>query len=123
MLKRLPIQFRAMVGSARQIPLAAHGARCPVVGLKLETGQLSRHHLAEISLNVTLNHGQPTSYYRDIGVVSRYWVESIWKHSWIRQNIGFVLVSDQHDISVVFNYFYAQQIQFFFFVCVCVNTS
>ena len=26
----------------------------------LETGQLSRHYIAEISLNVTLNHNQPT---------------------------------------------------------------
>ena len=33
---------------------------CPAAGLKLETGQLSRHYIAEISLNVTLNHNQPT---------------------------------------------------------------
>ena len=26
-----------------------------------ETGQLSRHYIAEISLNVTLNHNQPTN--------------------------------------------------------------
>ena len=31
---------------------------CPAAGLNLETGHLSRHYIAEISLNVTLNHNQ-----------------------------------------------------------------
>ena len=31
---------------------------CPTAGQNLETGHLSRHYLAEISLNVTLNHNQ-----------------------------------------------------------------
>ena len=39
--------------------LAAHGVGCPAAGQDLETGQLSRHYKAEISLNVTLNHNQP----------------------------------------------------------------
>ena len=30
--------------------------RCPAAGQNLETGHLSRHYIAEISLNVTLNH-------------------------------------------------------------------
>ena len=30
-------------------------------GLNLETRQLSRHYITEISLNVTLNHNQPTN--------------------------------------------------------------
>ena len=31
---------------------------CPAAGQHLETGHLSRHYIAEISLNVTLNHNQ-----------------------------------------------------------------
>ena len=31
---------------------------CPAAGQNLETGHLSRHYIAEISLNVTLNHNQ-----------------------------------------------------------------
>ena len=31
---------------------------CPAAGQNLETGHLSRHYIAEISLNVTLNHKQ-----------------------------------------------------------------
>ena len=43
------------VGSAGLSPLAAHGVGCLVAGLNLETGQVSHHYIAEISLNVTLN--------------------------------------------------------------------
>ena len=43
-------------------PLAAHGIECPAAGQNLEPGQLSRHFIAEISLNATLNHNnQPTN--------------------------------------------------------------
>ena len=49
------------VGSAHIRPLAAHGVGSLAAGLNLETGQLSRHYIAEISLNVTLNHNQPTN--------------------------------------------------------------
>ena len=31
---------------------------CPAAGQNLDTGHLSRHYIAEISLNVTLNHNQ-----------------------------------------------------------------
>ena len=31
---------------------------CPAAGQNLETGHLSRHYIAEISLNVTLNHNE-----------------------------------------------------------------
>ena len=31
---------------------------CPAAGQNLETGHLSRHYIAEISLKVTLNHNQ-----------------------------------------------------------------
>ena len=48
---------RVGVGSARLRPLAVHGVWCPAAGLNLETGQLSRHYIAE----VTLNHNQPTN--------------------------------------------------------------
>ena len=34
---------------------------CPAAGQNLETGHLSRHYIAEISLNVTLNHNQLNS--------------------------------------------------------------
>ena len=34
---------------------------CPAAGQNLETGHLSRHYIAEISLNVTLNHNQQTN--------------------------------------------------------------
>ena len=46
---------RVGVVSARLRPLAAHGVGCLTAGLNLETGQLSQHSIAEISLNVTLN--------------------------------------------------------------------
>ena len=51
---------RVEVGSARKRPLAAHdvGAR-QQEGLNLKTGHLSRHYIAEISLNATLNHNKP----------------------------------------------------------------
>ena len=42
-------------------PLDVHSVGCPATGLNFETGQLSRHYIAEISPNVTLNHSQPTS--------------------------------------------------------------
>ena len=51
---------RVGVGPAHLRPLAAHGVGCTTAGQNFETGQLSRHYLAEISLNVTLNHNQPT---------------------------------------------------------------
>ena len=54
---------RVRVGSARLTPLAAHGIGCPAAGQNLETGQLARHNIAEISLNVTLDHSQPTNYF------------------------------------------------------------
>ena len=34
---------------------------CPAAGQNLETGHLSRHYIAEISLNVTLNHKTTTT--------------------------------------------------------------
>ena len=58
---------RVGVGSARQRPLAAHGVGCPAASQNLETWQLSRHYIAEISLNVTLNHNQPTKYCQSEG--------------------------------------------------------
>ena len=36
---------------------------CPAAGQNLETGHLSRHYIAEISLNVTLNHNQQQQHY------------------------------------------------------------
>ena len=35
---------------------------CPAAGQNLETGHLSRHYIAEISLNATLNHNQLNSH-------------------------------------------------------------
>ena len=49
---------RVGVGSARWIPLAAHGVGCPAAGQIWKTGQLSCHYTAEISLNVRLSHNQ-----------------------------------------------------------------
>ena len=49
---------RVGVGSTRLRPLAAHEVGCPAAGQNMEAGQLSRHFIAEISLNVTLNHNQ-----------------------------------------------------------------
>ena len=34
---------------------------CPAAGQNVETGHLSRHYIAEISLNVTLNHNQQST--------------------------------------------------------------
>ena len=48
-------QGSVRVGSEHLRPLAAHGIWCPVAGLNLETGHLSRHNIAEISLNMMLN--------------------------------------------------------------------
>ena len=48
--------------SARQKNLAAHGIWCSAAGQNLESGQVSRHFIAEISLNVILNHNQPTKH-------------------------------------------------------------
>ena len=45
--------------------LAAHGVGSPAAGQNLENGQLSRHCIAEISLNMTLNHNQPTNQLTD----------------------------------------------------------
>ena len=44
---------RVGVGSACLRPVAAHGVGYPAAGQNLETGQLSRQYIAEISLNVT----------------------------------------------------------------------
>ena len=44
---------RVGVGSAGNRPLAFHGVGCLAAGLILEIGQLSRHYIAEILLNVT----------------------------------------------------------------------
>ena len=41
---------------------------CPAAGQNLETGLLSRHYIAEISLNVTLNNNQPTNQSWGLGV-------------------------------------------------------
>ena len=49
------------VGSVRLRHLSAHDVGCPTAGLNFETGQLSRHFEAEISLNMTLNLNQPTN--------------------------------------------------------------
>ena len=48
-----------MVGLARKRPLSCPCRWCPAAGLNLETGKLSGHYIAEISLNVTLNHNKP----------------------------------------------------------------
>ena len=36
---------------------------CPAAGQNLETGHLSRHYIAEVSLNVALNHNQQQQLY------------------------------------------------------------
>ena len=54
-VKRRLRTSRVGVGSKRLRSLAAHGVVFPATGLNLETGQVSRHYEAEISLNVMLN--------------------------------------------------------------------
>ena len=44
---------RVEVGSARFRPQAVHGVVCQAAGQNLEIGHLSRHYIAEVSLNVT----------------------------------------------------------------------
>ena len=51
------------VGSTCERSLAAHGVGCPEAGLNLKTGQLSRPYKAEILMNVTFNHNQPTNHF------------------------------------------------------------
>ena len=41
---------------------------CPAAGQNLETGHLFRHYIAEISLNVTLNHNQQQQLYNNRGL-------------------------------------------------------
>ena len=48
------------VDSLLKRSIAAHGVECLVAGRNFEGGRLSGHYVAEISLNVTLNHIQPT---------------------------------------------------------------
>ena len=53
---------------------------CPAAGQNLETGHLSRHYIAEISLNVTLNHKQQQQQQKSVlntfgsTVVSILWI-------------------------------------------------
>ena len=47
-------------------PATIHGTAtiyAVTAGLNVETGYLSRHFIAEISLNVTLNHSQQTNHH------------------------------------------------------------
>ena len=46
---------------------------CPAAGKNLESGHLSRHYIAEISLNVTLNHNQPTNQSEDMRQFKFLW--------------------------------------------------
>ena len=45
---------------------------CPAAGQNLETGHLSRHYIAEISLNVTLNHNQQQQQLKRSGLPSNH---------------------------------------------------
>ena len=45
---------------------------CPAAGQNLETGHLSRHYIAEISLNVTLNHKQTNKQNKSLKFVYIY---------------------------------------------------
>ena len=56
---------RVGVGSARKTPSCLWRG-CPAAGQNLEFGHLSRHFIAEISLNVTLNHNQQQKQQNDI---------------------------------------------------------
>ena len=57
----VPVPVSGKARHAKDLrPLSALGVGCPAAGQNLETGRLSRRYLAEISLNVTLNHNQPT---------------------------------------------------------------
>ena len=47
-----------------------HG--CPAAGQNLETGHLSRHYIAEISLNVTLNHKQQQQHWLLVGTPTAF---------------------------------------------------
>ena len=49
------------VDSTRYRPLAVRGVGYPTAGLNFETGFLSRHFIAKILLNVTLNHNKSLS--------------------------------------------------------------
>ena len=48
--------FRGRLGTLKTPSCLWRG--CPAAGQNLETGHLSRHYIAEISLNVTLYHNQ-----------------------------------------------------------------
>ena len=52
----VPVPCRGRLGTLKTPSCPWRG--CPAAGQNLETGHLSRHYIAEISLNVTLNHNQ-----------------------------------------------------------------
>ena len=53
---------------------------CPAAGQNLETGHLSRHFIAEISLNVMLNHNQQQHWVRYCKIISlRMYLYDIFK--------------------------------------------
>ena len=54
----VPVPVSGRIGTLKT--LAAHAAGCLVTGLNFETGQLSRHYIAEILLNVMWGRNQPT---------------------------------------------------------------
>ena len=56
---------RGRLGTLKTPSCPWHG--CPAAGQNLETGHLSRHYIAEISLNVTLNNYQPTNQFWGLG--------------------------------------------------------
>ena len=65
---------------------APHGISYLVAGLNLETGQLSRHYIAEILLNVTLiNYKQPTMHIFNafgLGILSYCLSSLLLNYSW-----------------------------------------
>ena len=57
---------------------------CPAAGQNLETGHLSRHYIAEISLNVTLNHNQLNSIHYNFlnhgnSIINKTYHQSLWR--------------------------------------------
>ena len=53
---------------------------CPAAGQNLETGHLSRHYIAEISLNVTLNHNQQQQQFNNVTTSNMYLMNDFLKH-------------------------------------------
>ena len=79
---------RGRLGTLKTPSCPWHG--CPAAGQNLETGHLSRHYIAEISLNVTLNHNQQQQlwyFYTPVGTRGLKKIGPLYPHTYLKKQI------------------------------------